>query len=219
MSPLLNFLIQSEKIGLKFPVVYDIGANIGAWSKAVKQTALPNSQFYLFEAVKDHESSLASTGFPYFLNILSNPEREYVEFYQTNSTGDSYYRESSHHFDNIDSKKYPCTTLDKIIKERNLPIPNLIKIDTQGSELDILSGAKLCIGLTELIYIECPIIRYNEGAPTMSDYIDFFTNKNYLPIDIFEVHRGENILLQVDILFMRKDLKEKYLGKTKFTKI
>ena len=101
----------------------------------------------------------------------------------------------------------------------NLPIPNFIKLDTQGSELDILAGATSIIGKTDLVYTECPIINYNLGAPNAHEYINFFLTNDYIPIDCYEIHKLENVLVQLDILFMRKESKEKYLGKHQNIKI
>ena len=51
-------------------------------------------------------------------------------------------------------------------------LPDFIKIDTQGSELDILKGGEKTISNCSLIYLECPIIEYNLGSPNLNDYIN-----------------------------------------------
>jgi FkbM family methyltransferase len=198
--------------GLKIDTVFDIGACSGDWSLEFKHT-LPNSQFFLFEANYKWAPSLERTNFPYFSGtVLSKPGKEFVEFYDEQSTGASYYKENTGWFENKVATKYPCKTLDEIILQCNLPIPNLVKLDTQGSELDILAGAKSIIGKTDLIYIECPIVNYNQGAPNIYEYINFFLVNDYIPIDCYELHKLENVLIQLDILFMRRETKEKFLG-------
>jgi len=69
--------------------------------------------------------------------------------------------------------------LDELIDKHNLPIPDFIKLDTQGSELDILKGATKIVGKTPLIFTEMPIIEYNKGAPKFSEYMDFFKAHDY----------------------------------------
>jgi len=203
------------ELGLNIETVFDIGAYMGDWSTEFKRT-LPNSKFFLFEANYKCAPSLEKTSFLYLCGtVLSNPGKRSVEFYDNNSigTGSSYYKENTKWFDGGVSVKYPCITLDEIISQNNLPIPQLLKLDTQGSELDILAGAKSIIGKTDLIYVECPIVRYNHGAPNIYEYINFFLTNDYIPIDCFELHKLENVFIQLDILFMRKETKEKYLGK------
>ena len=94
-----------------------------------------------------------------------------------------------------------------------MPIPNFIKLDTQGSELDILSGFTK-LDLVDFCYVECPIINYNKGAPQINDYLDYFRGNKFVPLDILEVHKMENILVQVDIIFAKDDIKNRYFGES-----
>jgi len=216
MQTLSEFLIKLKAAGLTIDTIYDIGACQGTWSQDIKNTVFPDSEFILFEANSAHADYLKNTGFKYFQSILSNPGREYVNFYLRNGTGDSYYKENSAHYDNITSVQYPCTTLDQLILENNLPKPDFIKLDTQGSELDILAGSSSIIDTTKLIYTECPIIQYNLGSPNINDYLEYFKSKDFLPIDILEIHRAEEFLLQIDIMFMKREYKEEFLGKNTY---
>jgi len=130
----------------------------------------------------------------------ANPEDD---FYNGTNTGDSYYKETTTIYDDKTSIKMPTVTLDELIEQNNLPIPQLLKLDTQGSELDILQGATKLLGKTELIVTELPIIEYNKGAPNISEYLEFFKSHDYIPVDVLEVHRGEETLIQLDILIIR----------------
>jgi Methyltransferase FkbM domain len=147
---------------------------------------------------------------------LSNPGREYVNFYNGSNTGDSYYKETTKHYDDQGSIRLPCVTLDALVKEHDLPLPNFIKLDTQGSELDILAGAESFLSSVDLIYTECPIVKYNHGAPNIQDYLDYFKRKRFIPVDILEIHRAENILLQIDIMFVSLQMKELFFGPNNF---
>jgi FkbM family methyltransferase len=211
MSNYMKFLGNIVAAGYNLKTVYDIGACCGNWSRELR-TGHPNAEIILFEANPSYKEALESSGFKYFNVALSNPARDYVDFFNGTNTGDSYYKETTKYYDLQTSIRLPCKTLDSVIKENNLPLPNFIKIDTQGSELDILAGSSSILDSVDFIYTECPIIRYNDGAPNIADYLEFFRNKNFIPVDIFEVHRAENILLQIDIMFVRSGTKERYLG-------
>ena len=206
---LKNFLVNLSKTNIDLSVIYDIGACTGNWSEDIS-SILPNSKFILFEANKTYIPYIKNKGFQYYEVALSNPGRKSVNFFNGNNSGDSYYKETTEWYKNQDSVAINCKTLDTMVKQHNLPYPNFIKIDTQGSELDILSGASF-LNRVDLVYTECPIICYNKGAPTIQEYIDFFKRRNFIPIDIFQIHRDEETLLQIDIMFMQKSAKEKYL--------
>ena len=87
-------------------------------------------------------------------------------------------------------------------------------IDTQGSELDVLSGASTIIENAKLIYCECPIIQYNLGSPNIQEYLNFFKKINFIPVAVLEHHYLENILVQIDIMFMNYNTKNQFLGPT-----
>ena len=97
-------------------------------------------------------------------------------------------------------------SLDELVKKENLPYPNFIKIDTQGSELDILKGSQQSISECSLIYLECPIIEYNLKAPNINEYIKYLDSIGFVPYDICEIPKMDNVLIQIDILFIKKSI-------------
>jgi FkbM family methyltransferase len=214
MKLLNGFLENIKTLGLEIQTVYDIGACKGTWSSAVKHNIFPQSEFILFEANTEYKDHLEKTGFKYFNAVLSNPGRTSVKFFKGLDTGDSYYKESTKWYDSKSSVELPCTTLDNLVTLNNLPNPDFIKIDTQGSELDILSGASTIIENAKLIYCECPIIQYNLGSPNIQEYLNFFKKINFIPVAVLEHHYLENILVQIDIMFMNYNTKNQFLGPT-----
>ena len=87
----------------------------------------------------------------------------------------------------------------------NLTPPALLKIDSQGSELDILAGAKDSMPCFDVIYLEAPVVLYNHNAPDLTAYITFMSNRGYRLFDVGTHHIQRNQLIQVDVLFLRKD--------------
>jgi|694.fasta_scaffold09406_26 FkbM family methyltransferase len=216
---MIEFIKHLKSRGMQFPICYDVGACNGSWSNKAKREVLPESSFYLFEANAHYLSDLIVTGHSFFLNVLSNEGREFVEFYPGCNTGDSYYKETTTWYDGKTPVKMSCTTLDKMIENKDLPVPNLLKIDTQGSELDILSAAKKVMGKTELIFCETPLIEYNQGAPNISEYLTFFRDYDYIPVELLEVHQAEGIIFQLDFAFMLRSAKNEFLGECKTIRV
>lgn len=219
MSNLKIILARLQQNGLKINTVYDIGACQGDWSKEIKPH-IPGADFFLFEANPAYDQILLQTGFPYLCGkALSNPGREKVDFYNGTNTGDSYYKENTVWYENQTAIQLPCTTIDELIAKFALPPANFIKLDTQGSELDILAGAAGIINSVDLVLTECPIISYNKGAPNINDYLEYFKSNNFIPVGMIEEHVIEATLVQLDILFMRKETKDKYLSPNNFIKL
>jgi len=216
---LANFLQRVRQDGLTINTVYDIGANAGYWTAEMKQTVLHGSKFYMFEGNASHYTSLANVGSPFYICILSNPGRTTVDYYVANTTGDSYYKENTVHYANTASTVMPCYTLDDIVAQDKLPIPEFIKIDTQGSELDILRGAESILDQVKLVYLECPIITYNIGAPSINDYLEYMKCMGFVPMDVLEVHTSDQTLLQIDIMFINTKTKSELYGSPKFLNV
>jgi FkbM family methyltransferase len=197
--------------GLEINTAYDIGAYIGEWSTKFK-SVFPDTNCIMFEANPNCIPMLESRNIPFITAVLSSPNKHTVNFYNTNDSNGGYYKDTTSWYDDQGSINVPCITLDQLVLNYKLPFPDFIKIDTQGSELDILQGAESIIDDVKIIYTECPITNYNQGAPNISDYLTYFRNKRFIPIDIFEKHIGDNTLVQIDILFIKEDTKYKLLG-------
>lgn len=196
----------AKQSGLGIHCIYDIGANKGNWAREAKHY-FPDAQFILFEANPIHYSDLEKTGYKYFIQALSDGDGV-REFYSIGGTGDSFYKEATVHYTNNTPLKINVKSLDSLCVSEKLQSPDFIKIDVQGSELDILKGGSLVCKGANFIFMECPIIEYNIGAPTLTDYVKFMADIGFFPSDVGEVHNREEdfMLLQVDILFVNKNL-------------
>lgn len=196
--------------GIKLDTIYDIGAHKGTWSTEVKEKALPNAEFFLFEANPVWREDLERSGFRYFLTCLSSPGRTEVEFVCPPTSGATYYRENTDWQDGIEPTRMPCETIDAAVARLGIPPPDAVKLDTQGSELDILAGASIVFENANVIQTEAPLFPYNIGAPKISDYLDFMRERSFFPCAMTNGSVLEGVLVQVDLLFMRRDVKERF---------
>lgn len=200
-----------SKKGVDINVVYDIGANKGMWyDKCVK--ILPKSTYYCFEA--NTKLKKQTVGNRHWFNVvLSSPDKKEVEFYthpdsSNSGTGNSYYKEQTKHFKDCVSKTRKTTTIDQMVLDKVLQPPQLIKLDTQGSELGILTGARSVLPTTHIIMIETPIINYNQDAPTFDQYVSFLWGNDFVPVGIDNPIRTNMLLSHLDMLFMHRRIKE-----------
>jgi FkbM family methyltransferase len=208
MAVVTEALSRLKVLGIKLDTVYDIGAHRGTWSLEAKE-ALPDAKFFLFEANPVWEEDLKATGMTYVLGCLSNSGRGQVEFWNGPDTGASYYREDSTFYDGQASTTMPTVALDDIIWREKWPWPDVIKLDTQGSELDILAGGKRSFAHASVIQCELPLFPYNAGAPSMSEYLGYFRDHGFLPVHPLESTFIDGILVHMDMLFLSKAAKER----------
>ena len=212
LSNLNSFLRQCRMKDIEIKTVYDIGACAGQWTHAMKTGPLFDSKFFMFEGNPIYKDVLQTYNEFNYVGILSSPGTDEVEFYNGNDTGDSYYKETTTHYENRKPVKVPARTLQSVVNEFSLPWPDFIKIDTQGSELDIFQGARDILKKTNFVYMECPIIEFNLGAPKITQYLEYMKSCRFVPYDIFEIHKAENVLLQIDIMFVQEKMHKKLFG-------
>lgn len=159
--------LMQSRYGFEPKVCYDIGANLLHWQKVAKRV-WPCTQTVLFDAFNPLEFLYVESGDPYYMGVLSDTEDKVVKFYQNDkmTTGNSYYKENNDHIFPPDIFVEKRTrTLDSVVAEKSFPLPDLIKIDVQGAELDVLKGASKTLEHAQYLIVELQTANYNIGAP------------------------------------------------------
>lgn len=208
-----NFL---KSKGFTPQCIFDIGAYKGEWTKSMKMI-FPEANYVMFEANDKFKGELENEindKTKVHIECLSNVEKEVI-FYMNNDskiergdTSGSYYKENTIFYDNIDviEKKIKTTTIDEIVKKNGYKNIDFIKLDTQGSELDILDGAKETLKNNDVKYIliETNIYEYNKSNPTITNIMTFMSDIGYSMYDIWELgYLNNNILMYFDTLFIK----------------
>lgn len=215
LSPSLQgFIHRVRKEKFPIDVVYDIGAFKGNWTRAVKEHLGYSPRFFLFEPNLAHNKDLKKVGERYFNELLSK-DIVLTTFYQADGLGDSIYPQNNLPSENYVPIEVLSNTLDNIVSLHNLPFPDLVKIDTQGSELDVVSGGRNTLQNAKLIILECPLVQFNQGAPDISQYLSAMQQLGFIPWSVVEIHLMLNVFVQVDIAFINKGFFESNYGDTK----
>jgi FkbM family methyltransferase len=188
--------------------ILDIGANIGQFYEIAK-TQFPDSYIFSIEASSECEPYLQKITDQYHICLLTKDDSVY-NFYSRKDTGigsgNSIYRELTSFYDdsNLNVIQKQGTMLDELFTEDSTF--DLIKIDTQGSELDIISGGRKLCGSAKGILLEVSLTQYNENSPLISDVHEFMNNFGYEPKEILGVgqHPHTREVIQNDILYIKR---------------
>lgn len=179
----------------------DIGANMGAFSYVLKRT-FPDLDILMIEANPFCDGFLKKIGIPYEIVCLSDTEKE-VQFYlQDNNfvgTGASYYVEKTEWYANRNFTRMQTKMLDDVVSKTY----DFIKLDTQGSELDIMKGGKKTIDAAKYVLLETSLIEYNENAPLKKDIFEYMASIDFKPYKMTEEHFMNGNLIQEDWIFSR----------------
>jgi len=211
-------LKEVRDLGIDPTSILDIGAHTGqfyGWAKF----EWPDSVIWMIESNEVHESTLKNltTGKndEYLIAALGDKERE-VTFYtrkdKPHTEGNSYYKEANY-WDIpqlVLESKVKLQRLDDLFTEDTEF--ELIKIDTQGSELDILKGGQNLVSKSSVVILEVSYVEYNSGSPLAEDVISYMKSINFdIYIEIGEHYSNEpqwkDVTVQKDLLFYRQESK------------
>jgi FkbM family methyltransferase len=175
-----DYVEYMKNMNINPKVIYDIGACVLHWTNKAKDI-WKDAEYYLFDANPDVEPVLAKSGNPYWIDVLTDTDGKELTFYKkdNNLGGNSYYMETTGEYSESDGVSVVGWTLDGIVEENLWPLPDLIKIDVQGSEVDILRGAKKCLKNCTDIILEAQHTDYNSGAPKVEAVIQFMQEQGF----------------------------------------
>jgi len=202
----IEYLLKNK--GYYPDTILDIGAHHGNWTKTMKNI-YNDSKYYLFEGIDYSElNQFANDENIKVYNVILNDKIEEINWYQMKNTGDSMFREKTHHFKNCDIIKRPTIDLNTFIVENNILQESkniLIKIDCQGGEIPILKGSCSILEKTDFIILEIPLFgQYNEGVPNFLEHISFMDKIGFNAYDIIDNHYINGFNMQIDMLFINK---------------
>ena len=205
-------LEEVRDLGINPTAILDIGAHRGqfyGWAKRV----WPDSVIWMVEANPLHEGTLRdivrNTNNEYLITALGDEERD-VTFYtrkdKPHTEGNSYYKEANY-WDIpqlVQESTVRLQKLDKIFTDDTTF--EVIKMDTQGSELDIVKGGMNLCKRASVIILEVSDIMYNEGAPSKDIIKTFMKDLGFEEkMSIGEHYDGDKIV-QKDLVFVNKNL-------------
>ena len=211
-------LNEVKNLGIEPNAILDIGAHTGQFYGWAKNT-WPISVIWMIESNEVHESTLKNLTInkddEYLITALGDEERE-VTFYtrkdKPHTEGNSYYKEANYwdvpHL--VLESKRKLQRLDDLFTEGTEF--ELIKLDTQGSELDILKGGKNLVSKSSAVILEVSYVEYNLESPLAEEVIDYMKNVGFdIYIEIGEHYSNEpqwkDIIVQKDLLFYRQESK------------
>lgn len=168
------------------------------WKDFSNKTNIKLKVFAFDEDLSKNKNSETSNINLQFIPFLLGKKEEVKKFYILNrDTGSSVYKinpkyKKEFHFpEYFDLKKIidvSLKPLKKLIENEIILSPDVIKIDTQGSELDIFVGLKNEIDKTMLIETEVEFLPIYEKQPLFKE-VDDFLKKNDFELFDLRTHR------------------------------
>jgi FkbM family methyltransferase len=202
-----GFFRHLKAQGVDFRTVIDVGVAFGT---PALYDAFPKAKFYLVEPVpgcsatlKELAKRLNAEAF----NVAAGSKDGALDFFvHSDVSGSSAYRQWEGEFLDGQLVRVPVRRLDALVPPP-LARPCLLKIDTQGAELEVLAGSTGLLGEVDVIIAETSFHEFRKGAPEFKAIV---TELAALGFECYEVLEGhyravDNALAQVDLAFVRTD--------------
>ncbi|MDR3468652.1 MAG: FkbM family methyltransferase [Xanthobacteraceae bacterium] len=100
----------------------------------------------------------------------------------------------------------PVRRLSQVVSPSDLEEPSLLKIDVQGSELDVLRGSEDLLGRFAAIYVECSYLPLYQNQALAKDVISWLEERGFVLGGVFNQHDHPGVgPVQADFLFLRAE--------------
>jgi len=185
---LKSFLVKLNKN----PIIFDVGANIGNYSKLVTKIR-PDAKIIAFEPNKSAFCELKKLASNKIITLnfgLSKNKTKAVLYNQNDESNEhaSIYAAviTSLHKKESTKETIHLDTIDNICKQMHIETIDFLKIDTEGNELAVLQGA---LGMLKKQKIAAIQFEFNEmnviSHVFFKDFIDLLNNYNFFRITSF----------------------------------
>jgi len=211
-NSLLNtFYINLISVGFIPKHIVDVGANRGTWTREALKY-FPDAYFTLIEPQNWLKGS--------FEDILNSNDK--VQYYPVGAGG----KEGSLQFTIVDQddsctfrytqeeakaagfqqREISVVTLNSLFSQNKWPVPDIIKIDAEGLDIEVLKGSDNFFGKTEIFMVEAGVCNQIFDNSFLK-VINFMDKKGYRLFDITDLNRPfiPKLLWLVELVFVKKN--------------
>lgn len=203
-----NF-IKHQVSNIKTGVIFDVGANVGAYSKLIKKLN-QHIEIFAFEPHPTTYQKLVSNVKIYGVNTynvgVGSIEGTLKLYDYANDDGSehaSLYKnviEKIHHGESV-CHEVKIISLDAFAIEHKINSVSLLKIDTEGHELEVLKGFEAYIKANKIDMIHFEFNEMNIASGVcFKDFWDILPNYNFfrmLPDGLVEIKKYSPIFCEI----------------------
>jgi FkbM family methyltransferase len=208
---LFNFYDTLKKMGFTPQHIVDVGANHGAWTREALRY-FPDAHYTLLEPQnwlkKSFQDILDANSKVQYYPVGAGEKEGFFHFTIVDRDDSCSFRYSQEEakaagFEQIE---IPVVTLNSLLSNSALPVPDIIKIDAEGLDVAVLKGASGFFGKTEIFMVEAGVVNKSFDNSFLK-LINFMDEKDYRLFEITDLNRPfqPQVLWLVELVFVKKD--------------
>lgn len=190
ISTLVSDLNYALKIitncGLEPKFVIDVGAHKGTWTAEV-QNIFPDAKFLLIEPQELPISNNLMAKNVSWMRIGLGPTDEVATFYNNMRTDSSSFTVNNPKRV-IHQSEISMRRLDTLIAEYKLKIPDIVKLDCEGYDIEVLKGFGNLLNKIPFIFMECGVSNPRFKNNIVKS-VSFMESHNYRLVNVGEAAR------------------------------
>lgn len=188
--------------------VIDVGV---AWGTPELYDAFPDAYYYLFEALPEFEGPvrdvLKNLRGEYHIAALANETGErqiYVGEAPIRRAGASIFHAEA--MQDSHAVTLQLKRMDDILAGKTLDGPVLLKVDAQGSDIEVLRGGTQTVRQCEVVVVETGLHPFRNADNQVHKVIALMDSLGFAPYDFLSplMRPYDNALGQIDVAFVRE---------------
>src|ERR1700738_1095077 len=188
--------------------IIDVGANRGYWTRATIRF-FPDAQYTLVEPqdfLKKYVQDLIDAGYKIrWINAGVSDSPSKLQFTLANRDDSSTFTLTKEQAEAAGFRQIlvDVKTLNEISRDSGSP-PDMVKIDAEGLDLRVLTGASDLLGHTEIFLVEVAIFD-TTAANTLANVVRRMNESGYRLLDITDLNRSPKygVLWLCELAFLR----------------
>ncbi len=193
----------------KTPIIFDVGANVGQSVTKFKGYSA-NAEIHTFEPSLETYKTLVNNTKQYNKVVHNNfglgAEKKEVKFYANQLDDISSFLEPTSLLwgETKKTEVLKVYTLDHYCEQQNISKINILKIDTQGYDLEVLKGGKRMLQekRIDIIQMEITLEELYHDMPRMDEVLKFIFDLEYSLVAFYGYHNKAIAARWTDAIFI-----------------